>query len=134
MRRKKIKPETLLTERLANYIRMHYPDNIFRFDLAADMPLPQHLAKRGKQLHGEKWNRGYPDLFVAACRKGFGGLYLELKAGKTVPNTEHTRRQAYIHQVLRESGYHVSFCCGFEECVSKLNSYMKRKRRKGLSR
>ena len=133
MRRKRIKPETLLTERMANYIRMHHPDIIFRFDLAADLPLPMNLAKRGKQLHGEKWNKGYPDLFVASVRKGYGGLYLELKATKSVPNTEHTRRQAYIHQVLREAGYFVTFCCGFEECKEKLDSYLRRSKPKRLS-
>jgi len=122
---RKIKPEQLLASRLAAYIKMNYPEVIFRFDLAADMPLPMHLAKRGKELHG-KFNRGYPDLFLARCTKKFGGLYLELKAGKSIPNTEHTRRQASYHTMLRLAGYKVEFCLGYEDCTEKVRKYLKK--------
>jgi len=122
---RKIKPEQLLAARLASYLKMNYPDVIFRFDLAADMPLPPHLAKRGKELHG-KFNRGYPDLFVARCTKKFGGLYLELKAGASIPDTEHTRRQAAYHVMLRAAGYKVCFCLNYEECTKKVRKYLKK--------
>ena len=125
MRKRRIKPETLLATRVAAYLRMHYPNIIFRFDLAADMPLPPHLAKRGKELHGERNNRGFPDLFVAWSSKKYGGLYLELKAGDKVPNTEHTRRQASYHHRLRLAGYKVNFCCGYEECTRMIKKFLK---------
>lgn len=119
------KPEDRLSSRVANFIRMYHPDIIFRFDLAADMPLPPHLAKRSKELHGEKWNRGYPDLFIAKCSKKYGGLYLELKAGDKVPNSAHTRRQAVYHVHLRAAGYKVQFACGFEDAKKKIEKYLK---------
>lgn len=121
---KRVKPETVLTSRVANFLRLAYPTVIFRFDLAADMPLPMVHAKRNKELHG-KFSRGYPDVFIAVGTKKFGGLYLELKATATVPNTEHTRRQAYIHQLLRGFGFKVEFCCGYEDCISRLRKYLK---------
>lgn len=126
---KKIRPEDVLTSRVANFLRLTYPTVIFRFDLAADMPLPIGLAKRGKALHG-KFNTGYPDLILLRTTKKFGALFIELKAGDKVPNTEHTRRQAYIHQILRGAGYKVEFCCGFEQTKEVINEYMKLEGRK----
>lgn len=119
-----MKPEQLLSTRMANVMKEDYPEIIYRFDIGADVPLPIQLAMRSKELHG-KWNKGYPDMFIAQCKKKYGGLYLELKATDTVPNSEHTRRQAYIHLVLRKAGYKVMFCCGFADCRKKLKKYLK---------
>lgn len=119
-----MKPEQLLATQMSNVMKEEYPLIIYRFDIGADVPLPIQLAMRSKELHG-KWNKGYPDLFIAKCKKKYGGLYLELKATDTVPNSEHTRRQAYIHMVLRKAGYKCMFCCGFEDCVKKLRKYLK---------
>ena len=122
-----MKPEQLLTQRISNHILMTHYKIPFRFDIGADVRLPIGIAKRLHSLHG-KWSRGYPDLFVATVRKNYGGLYLELKATKTVVNSEHTRRQAQYHRVLRNNGYKVDFCCGFEDCVEKIDTYIKLKR------
>jgi len=121
-----MKPEQLLTKRIANHLLEEHNKVPFRIDLAADMPLPPHLAKRLKELHG-KWSRGHPDLLLMTMRDGYGGLYLELKATDNVPDTEHTRRQASYHAVLRFNGYKVSFCCGLEDCKGQIDAYLKRK-------
>jgi len=118
------KPEQLLASQVATHMKIHYPYIIYRYDLAADMPLPPVLAKRGKELHG-KWNRKYPDLFIAKKVKKYGGLYLELKATDEVPNTAHTRGQAVYHQALRQAGYRVHFCCGLGDCIKKIRKYLK---------
>ena len=119
----RLKPEQLLATRVANHMMTDYPSIIYRFDLAADLPLPIQLAKRGKELHG-KWNKGYPDLLICKVMKKKGGLYLELKATETVPNTAHTRRQAVYHALLRKAGYKVHFCCGFGDCIKKIKKYL----------
>lgn len=129
-RSRKLKPEELLQKRIANYIKINYPYIPFRFDLHADMPLTIGLAKKNKELHGD-WTKGYPDLFLCDCKRNkkgrikYGGLYLELKAGKSIPNTEHTRRQSIYHALLRERGYKVSFCLNYDECVDLIDSYLK---------
>jgi len=115
--------EKLLATRIASYLRINYPDVIFRFDTFADAKVSIGQARRAKEIHG-KFNKGYPDLFVAQTSKKYGGLYLELKATKSVPNTEHTRRQAVIHEVLKKAGYKASFCCGYEECIKKIKKYL----------
>ena len=119
-----MKPEQLLSTRVSNYMKTNYSETIFRFDIGADVPLPIGTARRSKLLHG-KWSKGYPDVFLAQCTKKYGGLYLELKATDTVPNTAHTRRQAYVHMVLRKAGYKVSFCCGLGDCIKKIKKYLK---------
>ncbi|WBC28488.1 DNA helicase [Thiohalocapsa phage LS06-2018-MD03] len=124
------KPEALLATQMSNHLIENYPKVPFRFDNGADVPLPIQVAKRFKELHG-KWSKGYPDLFIATCRGGFGGLYLELKATDEVPNTEHTRIQAMYHAVLRHNGYKVDFCCGLKDCKKKLKKYLKMKLKKG---
>jgi hypothetical protein len=123
------KPEQIVSDRVANYLKEKHPDVPFRFDLGADVPLPMVHAKRNKELHGI-WSRGYPDVFIATCRGGYGGLYVELKATDEVANNEHTRRQAIYHAVLRKNGYYVKFVCGFEEAKSIIKKYLKNKLRK----
>ena len=68
-------------------------------------------------------SRGYPDLFVPAPMGKFHGLYLEFKATKTLPNTEHTREQDRYHRVLRKLGYKCKFCLGFDDCKKKIDKY-----------
>ena len=123
------KPEELLAKRLSNHILTKYPKIPFRFDLI-DKLGNRNIGRQVKELHGIKFSRGYPDLFVATCRGVFGGLYLELKAEDKVPNTEHTRRQAGYHAVLRFNGYKCDFCCGLEDCKKKLKKYLKLKKNK----
>lgn len=118
------KPESFLATQVSNYMLEYHEKIPFRFDIGADVPLPIQIAKRSKQLHG-KWSRGYPDLFIATCRGGYGGLHLELKATETVLDSEHTRRQAQYHAVLRHNGYFVTFACGFDECKQAIKKYLK---------
>jgi len=122
------KPEEVLQSRVSNYMLEEWDKIPFRIDLI-DKLKNVVVGKRVKELHGSKFSRGYPDMFIATCRNGYGGLYLELKAGDEVPNTEHTRRQAQYHAVLRHNGYKVSFCCGFAECIKKIKKYLKVKQK-----
>jgi hypothetical protein len=121
-----VKPEELLVKRVSNYMLDNHQLIPFRFDIGADVKLPVGVAKKLHALHGKRWRKGYPDLFVATCRGGYGGLYLELKATETVPDTEHTRTQASYHAVLRHHGYKVSFCCGFEDCTRRIRRYLRK--------
>lgn len=68
--------EHQLYEKVARYLQIHYPDVIYRFDLAADLKLTVGQASKHKRLHPK---RGYPDLFVAESRVDVGkevdGMY-----------------------------------------------------------
>ena len=117
-----MKPEELLVNQVSEYLLDNHPKIPFRFD-----QIDQVGARGGsnnKRIHG-KWSRGYPDLFIATKRGGFGGLFIELKATDNVPNTAHTREQANYHAVLRYNGYQVHFACGFKEAKKLIKKYLK---------
>lgn len=125
-----MKPEELLVKQVSNFLLTELEEDVpFRFDNGADVKLPVHVAKRLHALHG-KFAKGYPDLFIATCRGGYGGLYLELKATKKVIDSAHTRHQAMYHALLRGNGYKCDFCCGYDDCVKKIKKYLKKKLKK----
>jgi len=117
--------EKLLAKRLANYLKTNYPNQPFRFDIGADMFTNIKIAKDAHALHG-KWSKGYPDLFIPAPTKKWHGLFLELKDTPTVPHNRHTDTQRAYHNTLVALGYKACFCCGFDDCVAKLEKYMKK--------
>ena len=117
-----MKPEELLVKRVANYLLTHYTNTPFRFDQIDQVGL--RGGRKNKMLHG-KWSRGYPDLLVLKRTKKWGALYIELKATKTLQDTEHTRRQKEFHKVLQKAGYKVRFACGFDEAKKVLDKYLK---------
>ena len=127
-KKKRLTPEELLVKRVANFIKTNYPKQPFRFDQIDQIGLV--AGKKNKEIHGAKFSKGYPDLFIAHCKRNkkgkmkFGGLYVELKATKTVHNTEHTRTQSAYHAVLRYQGYKVYFACGFDESVAIIKDYL----------
>ena len=129
-----MKPEASLRQQVAEYLQLQYPDVVYRFDLAADLPLTVGQASRHKRLHP---HRGYPDLFIAQTAEIAGtiysGMYLELKAeGKspfkkngTLRKSEHLEEQDKMLAKLTEAGYYAGFGVGFEECKSLIDSYLK---------
>ena len=128
-----MKPEDLLVKRVSTYLSTVYSDIPFRFDLFADQVTTIGVARKNKALHG-KWNRGYPDLIVLQATKKYGALFIELKATKTVVNSEHTRRQRAYHEYLRLRGYKADFACGFEEAKKQIDAYMQLKKKKVKTR
>jgi len=124
-----MKPEALLAKRVAVYLRTAYPTIPYHFDLGSDMRVSIGVAKRNKDLHS-MWSRGHPDLAIYYATKKYAGLFIELKATKTVTNSDHTRRQRAYHDVLRSNGYKAEFCCGFEESKKMIDDYMSLKKKK----
>lgn len=116
--------EALLAQRVSNYLRVHYPDVVFRFDASADIRLTMGQSAKLKRLQGGI--KSYPDLFIARPSKGYCGLYVELKATKNgkVPNTEHTRNQAKMLLKLRKEGYAAFFAVGYDNAVKLIKDYL----------
>ncbi len=115
------KPETLLLQRVCNYIRTTYPMIPYHVDFSADVRLPMGVAKQRKALQG-RWSKGHPDLVIYTPT---GALFLELKATKTVQKSKHTDIQKAYHQILRNLGYTVAFCCGYEEAIAYIETALK---------
>lgn len=130
---------------VAQYMKLQYPDVIFRTDFAAGIRMTMGQAVKHKSLQS---SRAYPDLFVAKVvpsdgiggklsitrpDAGYAGLYIELKR----PNTklkkqngewasEHIAEQAEVLEKLRAEGYKAEFAVGFEEAKQIIDEYLKR--------
>lgn len=62
---------------------------------------------------------GVPDLHIPIARKGFHGLYIEMKAGKNKP----TDNQLTIMDKLRNEGYKCEVCYNLDDFIKTVTSY-----------
>lgn len=125
------KEEESLSLALTKYIRYKYPSLIFRVDASADVRLPPHLAKKVSALQGGI--KKYPDRFIARAKKGYHGLYIELKKDREelykkngeLRQTEHIQGQYKMLQRLEVEGYKAVFACGIDEAMQVIDEYLK---------
>ncbi len=115
---------------ICKWLRYQYPNVIFRSDFAAGMKMTIGQAMRNKTMQSE---HGYPDLFIAECRNGMGGLFIEIKNGYdkiykkngTLKKSEHIESQAIMLGRLREKGYWATFATSFDEAREIIDLYLK---------
>ena len=126
-RPRQVGTENQLYEQVARYLNTHYPGTPYHFDLSG-VWTPSHAARN---LYGRLNNRAWPDLFIAAPRRGSHGLFLELKRDGTRlfkknghGATPHISEQALVLKYLCESGYNAKFACGLDEARQMINDYM----------
>lgn len=121
--------ERQLTDLVANYLQIKYPNIIYRFDYGADLKMTIGQATRMKKLHG-KGSKGFVDLFIYEARHGYFGLGLELKVvnpykkNGEIKKNEHLQRQGELHQKMSEKGYFADFVTGWEEVKEKIDWYL----------
>jgi hypothetical protein len=112
---------------IAQYMRLQYPDILFHFDLAG-LNLSKMQAGMMKAIQG---NRGFPDLFIAESRKGYFGLFIEVKSEGTKlykknfeAVTSHVSEQLEFQDILRIKGYKCDFGIGWDECKLLIDIYL----------
>ena len=116
---------------IAAYLKRKYPHLLYRFDLAADLKLTMGQAVQNKRLQMQ--DRGYPDLFIAEPKKGFHGLYVEIKkSGDEVfkknggmRGNKHIMEQWSMLYRLKQKGYRVEWGLGFQDAIKKIDNYLK---------
>jgi hypothetical protein len=100
-----------------NFLELHHPDI---YDLTYSMP---NAGKRSKKtavaMKAEGQKAGYPDVGLDAARGVYHGFRCELKIekGKPQPN-----QNTYATK-LRDQGYCVVFCYGFDAVVKAFLEY-----------
>jgi hypothetical protein len=118
---------------IVKYLAVVHPKVIYRFDFAAGMKMTKGQAMKHKALNNV---RGYPDLFICEPRGEYAGLFLEikrsgqspyLKTGGGLRQDEHVLEQADVLMRLRKRGYYAEFAVGFDECMQKIDAYLKLK-------
>lgn len=65
---------------------------------------------------------GVPDLHLPVARRGFHGLWIELK--RCDRSNHPTPAQAWWHERLRAEGHHVVVCYGADEAISAIEHYL----------
>ncbi len=118
----------VVQEQVTSYIRLQYPNVVFKCDLNGvnlGMLLYMKLRKLGNK-------RGHPDLVIYEARKGYNGLFLELKKDgfKLLKKNgdfvnEHIKEQAEYLKSLNNKGYLAVFACGFDEAKRILDGYLR---------
>lgn len=89
-----------------------------------------HVANEGKRtlangrlLSRMGLRRGFPDLFIPTARKGYHGMFIELKRDIKCKPTEHQQR--WINYLNRQ-GYYAVICHGAEEAIAEIDKYFAR--------
>ena len=133
-----IMSEAELQIAVADYIRLQYPDVLFRSDYGSGLKLTMGQAVRQKRMNGGR--RAFPDmvLFEPAprCIDGswdheWHGLCIELKKDGTRLKksdgewaTLHIAEQADVLYELAGKGYKAEFAVGFEQAKQIIDDYL----------
>lgn len=76
--------------------------------------------KEAKNLKRQGVRPGVPDLCIPVAKRGFHGLYIEMKYGKNKP----TDKQLEWLDVLNANGYKAVVCYGFDQAKETIDWYM----------
>lgn len=114
---------------VAAYLRLKWPQVMFRTDFAAGIKMTMPQAVKHKKMQS---GRGWPDIFIAVPNHGKHGLFLELKEPRNtvylkdgrLSTERHVQEQAEILQALKWLGYEANFAVGFEDAVHQIEQYL----------
>ena len=117
-----------LQKMICQYMELQYPKVLFLSDTIASVKLriPQQVRNKAIQKKGFKC----PDLLILEPRKGYAGLFIELKTkspfkknGGLLANP-HIEQQAKTLKVLEIKGYLTCFSWSFEMSKHIIDSYL----------
>lgn len=121
--------EEIVHGQICDYIKLQYPEVVFRSDHEAGRKRHARDQARIKRLNS---SRAWPDLFIAEPRRGFHGLFVEIKKdnvriktkkGDYVKDT-HIREQALMLYTLGTHGFMATFGIGFDHCKQIIDEYL----------
>lgn len=139
-----MKGEARVHQMVCDYLRMQYPDVIFKTDYGSGLKLTMGQAVRQKRLNSD---RAFPDLMI--CEKSlkyddgemgwYAGMFIEIKnegvkthkKDGTLVSNPHIHEQARMLERLQAKGYFASFASGFEECKKLIDEYLFHYKKRG---
>ncbi|MBX3288336.1 MAG: hypothetical protein KF855_03230 [Acidobacteria bacterium] len=134
----KSQPEFLLQSQIAEYLRKAHPRILFLSDVRASLSLTIPQARRSKLIQADGF--ACPDLVIFAARRGFYGLFLEIKAEtpfkidgtlkrrmvkRNGREYDHLAEQQKAIDNLRKSGYKAEFVWKFNDAADWIDWYLK---------
>lgn len=85
-------------------------------------------ARTAKQLKAEGVKAGVPDICIPIPSGSFHGAYIEMKRPENkllkITKGDTSKEQKQYISYLRQAGYAVAVCYGWEEAVSFTNDYL----------
>ena len=119
--------EKELQKMVCEYIKLKYPNVLFNSDMAGiKLTMGQAVAAKNLRSHN-----GFPDLAIYEPKRGYNGLFLELKAQETKIHkkdgtfvSEHVREQNYILEELKKRGFAATFSIGFDATRNFIDWYL----------
>ena len=118
------------------YIKNQYPKVLFNTDLSG-VRLPYNLAKKVSKLRS---NRGFPDIGIYESKRGFSGLFLEVKKESPfrkdgeLKTDKHIKEQSIMHDMLRIRNYQVHFVWDFDQAKVLIDYYLNEDKRPKIKR
>lgn len=124
-----IQKESNLHLIVTNYLRVRYPDIIFRTDFAAGMKLTIGQAMKHKRMQSSD---AYPDIFIAEPRGNYHGFFIELKRTPSAVHKkdgnirmiEHIQKQYAMLERLKNKGYKAEFGLGYKHTIHMIDEYL----------
>lgn len=126
---RKAQPEFELQKQIAQYLRLQYPKVMFLSDVKAAVKLTIQQAVRLRSVQANN-DFACPDLMIFAMRKGYGGLFLELKVKSPflksglLSSDAHIQRQGETIDRLRLNGYAAEFVWSFGQAKVTIDGYL----------
>jgi hypothetical protein len=119
-----------LQKSVSRYLSYQYPDIEFFSDTIASLKLTINQAKRNKLI--QKNGFKCPDLLILEPRKGYCGLFIELKItspfkkdGTILSSTkDHLKLQHECLLKLTSKGYKAEFSWGFDMTKQIIDKYL----------
>jgi hypothetical protein len=105
------------------YLKVKYPHVIYNADCGG-IRTTWGQAVRAKAAGHKK---GWPDIFIAEARKGFHGLFIEMKAPATKWSKKgsSSAEQKQLQKDLTKRGYKSAICYGDLEAIKVIDEYFK---------
>lgn len=111
----------------ASLLKQKYPELDLLFAIPNGAKTTWRRDKRGNRYSLEAirllktgLKPGVPDVFLAVARKGYHGLFIEMKYGKNKPSDV----QIKFIELLKKQGYLVKICYGFKESKQTISEYL----------
>jgi|TARA_R110000803_G_scaffold6374_8_gene20731 hypothetical protein len=109
--------EAKLQEAVILYLKWQYPGVKY----CASLGGIRTGKKQGSKAKKTGYVKGFPDLQITEARKGYFGLFLELKKDK---KAYPTKEQKEWIQALNERGYKAQCTKGIDATIKALDDYL----------
>jgi hypothetical protein len=123
-----IAAEEKVHQMVVTYLCYRWRGVMFHSDAAGEL-MTESMRIRQSKVNMQ--DISFPDLFIAESRRGFFGMFIEIKREDEqlfnksgLYKNQHLIRQAKTLEMLRERNYHAIFEKGFDQIIKRIDDYL----------